>query len=146
MSKYKINPGIIETIECMILYRIIDSDTREPWFAQSRPVNQHIEHRQQHDAREVRNHQSNGYRESLIVENGSGNTTHKNQWYKHRNGSQRGTEHRGSCHLIQARFSEYPLSRYWEIFSVTMMELSIIIPSARINPDRDMMFSDILNK
>ena len=30
MSKYKINPGIIETIKCMILYRIIDSDTREP--------------------------------------------------------------------------------------------------------------------
>ena len=32
------------------------------------------------------------------------------------------------------------------MFSVTMMLLSIIIPNARINPDKEMILSDILNK
>jgi hypothetical protein len=47
---------------------------------------------------------------------------------------------------IHARLSEYPRSRYCEIFSVTIMELSIIIPNARISPERDMIFRDILNR
>ena len=46
----------------------------------------------------------------------------------------------------QARFSEYPFSRYCEMFSVTMIELSIIIPTARINPESEMTFSDTLKK
>ena len=45
-----------------------------------------------------------------------------------------------------ARFKEYPLSRYCEMFSVTMMELSIIIPTAKINPDSEMTFNDTLQK
>lgn len=45
--------------------------------------------------------------------------------------------------VIQARRREYPRSRYCEIFSVTIIELSIIIPKARINPAREMIFSDI---
>ena len=46
----------------------------------------------------------------------------------------------------QARFSEYPLSRYCEMFSVTMMELSIIIPTARIKPEREMTLNDTSKK
>ena len=48
--------------------------------------------------------------------------------------------------VAQARFSEYHFSRYCEMFSVTMMELSIIIPTARIKPDKEMTFSDTLQK
>ena len=47
--------------------------------------------------------------------------------------------------LEQASSSVYPFDLYCIIFSVTMIELSIIIPNARINPEREMMFSDILN-
>ena len=47
--------------------------------------------------------------------------------------------------MLQASSSVYPFDRYCMIFSVTMIELSIIIPSARISPEREMMFSDILN-
>ena len=46
----------------------------------------------------------------------------------------------------QARFNEYPFSRYCEMFSVTMMELSIIIPTARIKPESEMTLSDTLKK
>ena len=46
----------------------------------------------------------------------------------------------------QARSNEYPRSRYCEMFSVTMMELSIIIPTANINPESEMTFSDTLQK
>ena len=42
----------------------------------------------------------------------------------------------------QERFREYPRSRYCEIFSVTIMALSIIIPTARIKPESDITFSD----
>ena len=45
----------------------------------------------------------------------------------------------------QARRNVYPRSRYCEIFSVTIMELSIIIPTARIIPESDMTLSEILN-
>ena len=46
----------------------------------------------------------------------------------------------------QARRSEYPRSRYCEMFSVTMMQLSIIMPRARISPEREMMFRDMPNR
>jgi len=46
----------------------------------------------------------------------------------------------------QARFREYPFSLYCEMFSVTIMELSIIIPTARINPDNEMMLNDTSKK
>ena len=42
-----------------------------------------------------------------------------------------------------ARFSEYPFSRYCDIFSVTMIALSIIMPTARIKPDREMTLSEM---
>ena len=35
-----------------------------------------------------------------------------------------------------------PLARYWAIFSVTMIALSIIIPNAKIRPESEMMLSD----
>ena len=43
---------------------------------------------------------------------------------------------------MQALCKEYPRSLYWDMFSVTIMELSIIIPKARINPDMEMIFRD----
>ena len=45
--------------------------------------------------------------------------------------------------LMQASSSESPRPRYWAMFSVTMMELSIIIPNARIRPEREMMLSNM---
>jgi len=48
--------------------------------------------------------------------------------------------------VIQARRNEYPRSRYCDIFSVTIIELSIIIPNARINPASEMIFRDILHR
>ena len=41
-----------------------------------------------------------------------------------------------------ARINERPFSRYWDMFSVTIIELSIIIPTASINPDSEITFSD----
>ena len=41
---------------------------------------------------------------------------------------------------------EYPCSRYCDIFSVTIMELSIIIPTASIKPDSEMIFNDTLKR
>ena len=48
--------------------------------------------------------------------------------------------------LLQASSSESPRVLYWVMFSVTMIELSIIIPKARINPEMEMIFSDILQR
>ena len=42
----------------------------------------------------------------------------------------------------QARLKAYPFSRYCAMFSVTMMELSIIIPTAMIKPESEMTLSD----
>ena len=42
----------------------------------------------------------------------------------------------------QALRSARPRSRCCEMFSVTMMELSIIMPTARISPESEMMLSD----
>ena len=41
-----------------------------------------------------------------------------------------------------ARFSEYPFSRYCDTFSVTMMALSIIMPTARISPESEITLSE----
>ena len=46
----------------------------------------------------------------------------------------------------QARFKDQPRSLYCDMFSVTMMELSIIIPTARISPESEMTLSDTLQK
>ena len=46
----------------------------------------------------------------------------------------------------QALRSKRPRSRYCEMFSVTMMELSIIIPKAKMRPDIEMMLSDMPNR
>ena len=40
----------------------------------------------------------------------------------------------------------HPLARCWAMFSVTMMELSIIIPKAKMRPDIEMMLSDMPNR
>ena len=45
--------------------------------------------------------------------------------------------------VTTARFSEYPFSRYCDTFSVTIMELSIIIPTARISPESEITLSEI---
>ncbi len=44
--------------------------------------------------------------------------------------------------LSQARMSVSPFCRYWVMFSVTITELSIIMPTARISPESEMMLSD----
>ena len=43
---------------------------------------------------------------------------------------------------MQAWSSSPSFSRYWEMLSVTMIELSIIIPKARMSPEREMMLSE----
>ena len=53
----------------MFLQRIVDADAGEPRpAAQPRPVDQHIEDRQQHDTREVGNQQPHRNRECLVIE------------------------------------------------------------------------------
>ena len=47
---------------------------------------------------------------------------------------------------MQARCRVSPRSRYCEMFSVTMILLSTIIPCASISPDSEMMLSDMLNR
>lgn len=48
--------------------------------------------------------------------------------------------------LSQACSRVKPRALYCVMFSVTMIELSIIMPRARIIPDSEMMFSDILKR
>ena len=48
--------------------------------------------------------------------------------------------------LAQASSRPCPFARYCAMFSVTIIELSIIIPNARIRPESEMIFSDILNR
>ena len=39
-----------------------------------------------------------------------------------------------------ASFRELPRCQYWVMLSITIMELSTIIPSPRMSPEREMMF------
>src|SRR5690606_8982972 len=45
--------------------------------------------------------------------------------------------------FTQASDSGNPCSLYWVMLSITIMALSIISPTPRINPDRDMMLMEI---
>ena len=140
-----------KTIQCVILHRVIEFKRKPFPFPgmNTCPIDQQIKHRKKHNTGKIRNHQSHCNRKSLIIEDSSGNATHKNQRSKHGNGSQGRTQH--GCHHFTC--SCYTGTTQWiaplpvlDIFSVTIIELSIIIPNARINPDREMIFKDILKR
>ena len=69
MGEYPVDARIIEAVQRMFLQRIVDADVRKPRpAAQPRPVDQIVQHRQQHDTRKVGNQQSHRHRECLVVE------------------------------------------------------------------------------
>ena len=83
VTKHPIYTGVIEAIQCVVLYRIIKFK-RKPFPGMNAcPINQQIKHRKKHNTCEIRNHQSHCNRKGLIIEDSSGNTTHKNQGSKY---------------------------------------------------------------
>ena len=90
VTEHPIYTGIIKTVQCVILYRVIEFKRKPFPFSgmNTCPIDQQIKHRKKHNTGKIRNHQSHCNRKSLIIEDSSGNTTHKNQWSKHGNGSQ----------------------------------------------------------
>lgn len=112
-------------------------------------VYQFVEYRQQHDSREIGNHQTDGDGKGLVKKiapaiplmNTSGTKTAIVVKVELSIGVITSV-----VPLLQASSSESPRVLYWVMFSVTMIELSIIIPKARINPEMEMIFSDILQR
>ena len=150
MTEYPVDTLIVEAVQSMFFQRIINFQP-QPLRTTFDPgtIDQHIQNRKQHDTGEIRDHQSYRNGKSLIVEDSTRDTTHKYQRYKYSNRRKRRTQHR-SHHLTCSRHAgspqRIPFSLYCDIFSVTIIELSIIIPSARISPDREMILRDILHR
>ena len=151
MTEYPIDTLIVEAVQSMFFQRIINFQP-QPLRTTFDPgtIDQHIQNRKQHDTGEIRDHQSYRNGKSLIVKDSTRDTTPKYQRYKYGDCRKRRTQHR-SHHLtcspprrLSATNNPFPL--YCDIFSVTIIELSIIIPSARISPDREMILRDILHR
>ncbi len=96
MREYPVDSSIIETIQCMVFYRIIEFKGEPLPFpgTDACAVDQQIKDGKKHDSRKIRHHQPYRDRESLVVENSSGNAAHKNQGGEYGDGSQRRTQHR----------------------------------------------------
>lgn len=149
MTEHKIHSGIIEAVQCMLFYQIVDSHIEILMFDVRNTVYQFVEYRQQHDSREIGNHQTDGDGKGLVEEDRSCYSAHEHK--RNEDGNCRKVELSigvitSVVPLLQASSSESPRVLYWVMFSVTMIELSIIIPKARINPEMEMIFSDILQR
>jgi hypothetical protein len=93
----------------MVFYWVIESERKPLPFSgtDACTVDQQVKNGKKHDSRKIRHHQPYRDRESLVIEDGSGNATHKNQGSEYGDGSQRGTQH-GSHHFARSRDTGTP--------------------------------------
>ena len=95
MTEYPVHSGIIETVQCMVFYRVIEFKGEPLPFPgmDTCTVDQQIKDGKQHDTCKIRHHQPYRDGESLVVEDGSGNAAHKNQGSEYGDGGQRRAQH-----------------------------------------------------
>ena len=89
VSKRPFNTSIIKALQPVILQYFLKVSSQPIMFPYRNTEEQKIKHRQQHDSRKIRYHQSGRDRKRLIHENSSCDATHKHQRNKHRNRGQR---------------------------------------------------------
>lgn len=131
------------------LYQIVDSHIETLMFDVRNTVYQFVEYRQQHDSREIGNHQTDGDGKGLVEEDRSCYSAHEHKRNEDGNCRKSGTQHRSNYFgrpFIASLFQRVSSCPVLGNVSVTMIELSIIIPKARINPEMEMIFSDILQR
>ena len=109
MAEYPVHSRIIKTVQRMVLYRVIESERKPLPFSgtDACTVDQQVKDGKKHDSRKIRHHQPHRDREGLVIEDGSGNATHKNQGSEYGDGSQRGAQH-GSHHFARSRDTGTP--------------------------------------
>ena len=95
MTEYEIDSGIIETVQCMLFHQIVDPHVETLVFDIRNAVYQFIKYRQQHDSREIGNHQSDGDGKGLVEEDCSCYSAHEHKWDENGNRCKSGTQHRG---------------------------------------------------
>ena len=88
--------GIIEAVQCMLFYQIIDSHIETLMFDVRNTVYQFVEYRQQHDSREIGNHQTDGDGKGLVEEDRSCYSAHEHKWNEDGNCRKSGTQHRSN--------------------------------------------------
>ena len=95
MTEHPVYSGIIETVQCMVFYRVIEFKGEPLPFPgmDTCTVDQQIKDGKQHDTCKIRHQQSYRNGESLVVEDGSGNAAHKNQGSEYGDGGQRRAQH-----------------------------------------------------
>ena len=109
MAEHPADARIVETVQRMVLYRIIEPERQPLPFPcpHTRAVNQQVEHGKEHDARKVGHHQPHRHRESLVEEHGPADAAQKDERGENGDGSQRGAKH-GGRHLVRARHAGTP--------------------------------------
>ena len=100
MTEHPVHSGVIETVQCMVFYRVIECKGEPLPFpgTDTCTVDQQVKDGKQHDTGKIRHQQPDRDGESLVVEDGSGNAAHKNQGGEYGDGGQRGAQH-GRHHL-----------------------------------------------
>ena len=95
MAEYEIDPCIVEAVQCMFFHQIVDPHIESLVFDVRNAVYQFVKYRQQHDPREIGNHQPHGNGKCLVEEDRSCNSAHKHQRDEYGNRREGGTQHRG---------------------------------------------------
>ena len=109
VREYPVHPFVVEVLQPVVLLAVVET-LRQPSLAPDvHAVEQQVQYRKQHDARDVRYQQSRSYGESLVHEDGSRYTAHENQRNEHRNGGERRAEHR--CDYLRCTCHASPLQR-----------------------------------
>ena len=88
MGKYPLYTRVIKLCQPLILQQILEIGGKPVMLSDSNAIKQHIKNRKQHNTCEIRHHQSGSNGKGLIHENGTGNSTHKNQRYEDSNSGQ----------------------------------------------------------
>ncbi|CDD50617.1 unknown [Bacteroides sp. CAG:875] len=94
MCKHPLNTRIIEPCQPFVLQQVLKVGGKPVVLPDARTVEQHIQHGQQHDAREIRHHQSRRDGKRLVHEDGPGYPAHEHQRHEHRDGGERRAQHR----------------------------------------------------
>ena len=94
MCKHPLNTRVIEPRQPFVLQQVLKVGGKPVVLPDARTVEQHIQHGQQHDAREIRHHQSRRDGKRLVHEDGPGYPAHEHQRHEHRDGGERRAQHR----------------------------------------------------
>ena len=89
VREHPIHTLVIETFQPIVLQHMVKATGKQTFLPKPYAVEQQVEHRQQHDTRDIRNHQPHGNGKCLIHKDGTGNAAHENQRNKHGDGSKR---------------------------------------------------------